>query len=136
MYYSLWDIQPNFHFAFSKVFPDLRNNLKSCGSALYECSTSYGILKRSFAVRILITPSAPFFVINFFSNCHISTFSYPTKILVMNGDGLQEGEFGRISLKDGIQSADPTAERLLVRRNSPVAGKGTASPLIVCCVAS
>jgi len=33
------------------------NNLKSSGSSLYECSISYSILKRSFAPRILITPS-------------------------------------------------------------------------------
>jgi hypothetical protein len=28
------------------MFPDLRNNLKSSGSSLYECSISYSTLKR------------------------------------------------------------------------------------------
>jgi hypothetical protein len=39
------------------MFPDLRNNLKSGGLSLYECSMGYSILKRSFASRILTTPS-------------------------------------------------------------------------------
>jgi hypothetical protein len=40
------------------MFLDLRNNQKSSGSSLYECSTSYSTLKRSFAPRILTTTSA------------------------------------------------------------------------------
>jgi len=34
------------------MFPDLRNNLKSSGSWLYECSISYSTLKTSIASRI------------------------------------------------------------------------------------
>jgi hypothetical protein len=40
------------------MFLDLRNNQKSSGSSLYECSTNYSTLKRSFAPRILTTTSA------------------------------------------------------------------------------
>jgi hypothetical protein len=39
------------------MFPDLRNNLKSSGPSLYECSISYSTLKRSFVPRILTTTS-------------------------------------------------------------------------------
>jgi hypothetical protein len=39
------------------IFPDLRNTLNGSGSSLYECSISYGTLKRSFAPPILTTPS-------------------------------------------------------------------------------
>ena len=43
------------------MFPDLRNNLKSSGLSLYECSISYNTLKCSFAARILITTSGGVF---------------------------------------------------------------------------
>jgi hypothetical protein len=39
------------------MFADLRNNLKSSGSSLYECSINYSTLKRSFASRIPTTTS-------------------------------------------------------------------------------
>jgi len=40
------------------MFLDLRDNLKSSGSSLYECSISYSTLKGSFAPRIPTTTSA------------------------------------------------------------------------------
>jgi len=33
------------------MFPDLRNNLKSSGSSLYECSINYSTLKGSYALQ-------------------------------------------------------------------------------------
>jgi len=39
------------------MFLDLRDNIKSSDSLLYECSVSYSTLKRSFASRILTTTS-------------------------------------------------------------------------------
>jgi hypothetical protein len=42
------------------MFPDLRNNLKTSGSSLYQCSISCSTLKLSFAPRILtITSKLP-----------------------------------------------------------------------------
>ena len=40
------------------MFLDLRDNLKSSGSSLHECSISYSTLKGSFAPRIPTTTSA------------------------------------------------------------------------------
>jgi hypothetical protein len=40
------------------MFPDLRNNIRSGNSSLYECSISYSTLKHSFVSRFLITTSA------------------------------------------------------------------------------
>jgi hypothetical protein len=37
------------------MFSNLKNNLKSIGSSLYECSIIYSTLKHSFASRILNT---------------------------------------------------------------------------------
>jgi hypothetical protein len=54
-------LERNCYFAFFLMPPDLRNNIESSGLSLYECSISYGILKRSFASRILTTTSAVIF---------------------------------------------------------------------------
>jgi hypothetical protein len=50
-------LEPNCRFLLCSIFLDLRNNLKSSGSSLYECSISYSTLKRKFAPRIPTTTS-------------------------------------------------------------------------------
>jgi hypothetical protein len=51
-------LEPKCHFAF-QMLPDLRNNLESSGSSLYECSISYSTLILTLAPRILTTTSTP-----------------------------------------------------------------------------
>ena len=53
MYYSSRDIQNLTNPLHSRLFPNLRNNLKSVGSPVCECSMNYGTLKVTLVQRDL-----------------------------------------------------------------------------------
>jgi len=58
IYYSWSDNWSLTTISLFPIFLDLRNNLKSSRSLLYECSISYSTLKRSFTPRIPTITSA------------------------------------------------------------------------------
>jgi hypothetical protein len=57
IYYSSRDIYSLSAILLLKVFPDLKNNMKSSNSPLHKCFIIYNTLKRSSASRILTTTS-------------------------------------------------------------------------------
>jgi hypothetical protein len=70
LYYGSSNVQSLTAILLFSMFPDLRNNLKSSGSSLYECSISYSILNAALRHEIRQTLVGANDAVDNFSSCH------------------------------------------------------------------